>query len=337
MPLFLFLPDFPMLLPSLSLIAGLALLVWSADRFVDGAAATARHFGMPALLIGMVIVGFGTSAPEMVVSALAASQGNPGIALGNAYGSNITNIALILGLTAVLSPIVVHSQVLKKELPILIGVTVLAGWQIYDNELSRLDAVILLVVFFALMGWTIREGLRNKDDALNAETEEEVADLPQMALKTALIWLVVGLILLIASSRMLVWGAVEIAHAFGVSDLIIGLTIVAVGTSLPELASSLIAVRKGEHDIALGNVIGSNLFNTLAVVGIAGVIHPLGGLPPEIFWRDIMVMAVLTLALFAMCFGLTGKAGRINRLEGGLLLAAYVGYTAYLITTVFAA
>jgi len=337
MPLFLFSPDFPMLLPSLSLIAGLALLVWSADRFVDGAAATARHFGMPALLIGMVIVGFGTSAPEMVVSALAASQGNPGIALGNAYGSNITNIALILGLTAVLSPIVVHSQVLKKELPILIGVTVLAGWQIYDNELSRLDAVILLVVFFGLMAWTIRESLRNKDDALSVETEGEVADLPQMPLKAALIWLALGLALLILSSRMLVWGAVEIAHAFGVSDLIIGLTIVAVGTSLPELASSLIAVRKGEHDLALGNVIGSNLFNTLAVVGIAGVIHPLGGLPAEIFWRDIMVMAAVTLALFAMCFGITGKAGRINRLEGCGLLLVFVAYTAYLISTVFAA
>ena len=326
-----------MLLPSLSLIAGLALLVWSADRFVDGAAATARHFGMPALLIGMVIVGFGTSAPEMVVSALAASQGNPGIALGNAYGSNITNIALILGLTALLSPIAVHSQVLKKELPILIGVTVLAGWQIYDNELSRLDAVILLVVFFALMAWTIRESLRNKDDALSVETAKEAAELPQMPLKTALIWLVLGLALLILSSRMLVWGAVEIAHAFGVSDLIIGLTIVAVGTSLPELASSLIAVRKGEHDIALGNVIGSNLFNTLAVVGIAGVIHPLGGLPPEIFWRDIMVMVAVTLALFALCFGLTGKAGRINRPEGGGLLLVFVAYTAYLISTVFAA
>ena len=325
-----------MLLPTLSLIVGLALLVWSADKFVDGAAATARHFGMPALLIGMVIVGFGTSAPEMVVSALASIQGNPGIALGNAYGSNITNIALILGLTALLSPIAVHSQVLRKELPILIGVTVLAAWQIFDGALTRMDAVVLLGVFFALMGWTIWQGLRNKDDVLATETEQDLAA-ASMPLPRALMWLVIGLALLIVSSRMLVWGAVSIAQAFGVSDLIIGLTIVAVGTSLPELASSLIAVRKGEHDIALGNVIGSNLFNTLAVVGIAGSIHPLENLPPEIFSRDIMVMSALTLLLFLLSFGFRGRPGRINRIEGGLLLACFVGYTAYLVSTVFAA
>ncbi len=325
-----------MLLPTLSLIAGLALLVWSADKFVDGAAATARHFGMPALLIGMVIVGFGTSAPEMVVSALASLQGNPGIALGNAYGSNITNIALILGLTALLSPIAVHSQVLRKELPILIGVTILAAWQIFDGALSRMDAAILLGVFFALMGWSIWQGMRNKDDALATETEQDLAA-ASMPLPRALMWLVIGLALLIVSSRMLVWGAVSIAQAFGVSDLIIGLTIVAIGTSLPELASSLIAVRKGEHDIALGNVIGSNLFNTLAVVGIAGSIHPLENLPPEIFSRDIMVMSALTLLLFLLSYGFRGRPGRINRIEGGLLLACFVGYTAYLVSTVFAA
>ncbi len=325
-----------MLLPTLSLIAGLALLVWSADKFVDGAAATARHFGMPALLIGMVIVGFGTSAPEMVVSALASLQGNPGIALGNAYGSNITNIALILGLTALLSPIAVHSQVLRKELPILIGVTILAAWQIFDGALSRMDAVILLGVFFALMGWSIWQGMRNKDDALATETEQDLAA-ASMPLPRALMWLVIGLALLIVSSRMLVWGAVSIAQAFGVSDLIIGLTIVAVGTSLPELASSLIAVRKGEHDIALGNVIGSNLFNTLAVVGIAGSISPLENLPPEIFSRDIMVMSALTLLLFLLSYGFRGRPGRINRIEGGLLLACFIGYNAYLVSTVFAA
>lgn len=325
-----------MLLPTLSLIVGLALLVWSADKFVDGAASTARHFGMPALLIGMVIVGFGTSAPEMVVSALASMQGNPGIALGNAYGSNITNIALILGLTALLSPIAVHSQVLRKELPILIGVTILAAWQIFDGTLSRLDAGVLLGVFLALMGWTVWQGLRNKDDVLATETEQDLAA-ASMPLPRALMWLVIGLALLIVSSRMLVWGAVSIAQAFGVSDLIIGLTIVAVGTSLPELASSLIAVRKGEHDIALGNVIGSNLFNTLAVVGIAGSIHPLENLPPEIFSRDIMVMSALTLLLFLLSFGFRGRPGRINRIEGGLLLACFVGYTAYLVSTVFAA
>jgi cation:H+ antiporter len=312
-----------------AVILGLALLVWSAGRFVEGSSSTARHFGMPPLLIGMVIVGFGTSAPEMVVSALAASQGNPGIALGNAYGSNITNIALILGLTALISPIAVHSEVLRKELPILTVVTALAAWQIWDGEITRLDAIVLLGVFGVLMAWTIRQGLRKKEDALGREMEKEL-EFYAMPIRRAVFWLVVGLVLLIVSSRILVWGAVEIAHGFGVSDLIIGLTIVAAGTSLPELASSIIAARKGEHDIALGNILGSNLFNTLAVVGIAGAIHPLA-VEPDVFSRDILVMAGLTLSLFAIGYGLRGP-GRINRIEGAVLLACYLGYTAYLIS-----
>ncbi|MFA5598063.1 MAG: calcium/sodium antiporter [Pusillimonas sp.] len=321
-----------MTLAIIAVIFGLALLVWSADRFVEGSASTARHFGMPPLLIGMVIVGFGTSAPEMVVSALAASQGNPGIALGNAYGSNITNIALILGVTALISPIMVHSQVLRKELSILALVTGLAAWQIYDGEITRLDAGVLLVVFFVLMGWTIWQGMQKKEDALGTEMDHEL-DLHVMPIRNAVIWLIVGLLLLVLSSRILVWGAVEIAQAFGVSDLIIGLTIVAVGTSLPELASSIIAARRGEHDIALGNILGSNLFNTLAVVGIAGMIHPMA-VGPEVFSRDLMVMAVLTLSLFIFGYGFRGQ-GRINRIEGTVLVASYIAYTVYLISTVF--
>ncbi|MDZ7582893.1 MAG: calcium/sodium antiporter [Deltaproteobacteria bacterium] len=321
-----------MTLAFIAVIFGLALLVWSADRFVEGSAATARHFGMPPLLIGMVIVGFGTSAPEMVVSALAASQGNPGIALGNAYGSNITNIALILGLTALISPITVHSQVLRKELPLLTAVTALSAWQLRDGEITRTDALVLIGVFGGLMTWTIWQGLQKKADALGSEMEQEL-EVHAMPVRRAAFWLVVGLILLIVSSRFLVWGAVEIAHGFGVSDLIIGLTIVAVGTSLPELASSIIATRKGEHDIALGNVLGSNLFNTLAVVGIAGTIQPMS-VGPEVFSRDILVMAALTVSLFVIGYGFRGP-GRINRFEGGALLVCYVGYTAYLVSTVF--
>ncbi len=320
-----------MTLAFIAVIAGLALLVWSADRFVEGAAATARHFGMPPLLIGMVIIGFGTSAPEMVVSALSASQGNPGIALGNAYGSNITNIALILGLTALISPIAVHSQVLRKELPVLAAVTALAAWQLWDGEVTRLDAVVLLVVFAGLMGWTIWQGLKDKADEFGSEMAHELDD-HAMPVRRALFWLVLGIVLLIVSSRILVWGAVEIALGFGVSDLIIGLTVVAIGTSLPELASSLVAVRKGEHDLALGNVIGSNLFNTLAVVGIAGAIHPLS-VGPEVFSRDVMTMSALTLSLFVFGYGFRG-AGRINRVEGALLLACYAAYTAYLVSIV---
>jgi cation:H+ antiporter len=323
-----------MVLASLSVVLGLALLVWSADRFVEGAAVTAKHLGMPPLLIGMVSIGFGTSAPEMVVSAIAAFQGNPGLALGNAYGSNITNIALILGLTAIISPIAVHSSVLRKKLPILAGVTVFAVLVLMDGELTRMDAWAFLGVFAALMGWTIWQGLRERSDALAGEVTQEL-DVARMPLRRAMLWLGVGLVFLIISSRMLVWGSVEIAHALGVSDLIIGLTIVAVGTSLPELASSIIAARKGEHDLALGNVIGSNLFNTLAVVGIAGAIHPML-VPPEVISRDMMVMGLLTLSLFLIGYGFRGP-GRINRVEGMLLLACYVGYTSYLISTVFGA
>ena len=323
-----------MLTASLAVVLGLALLVWSADRFVEGSAVTARHFHMPPLLIGMLVVGFGTSAPEMVVSAISASQGNPGIALGNAYGSNITNIALILGLTALLSPIAVHSRVLRKELPILTALTALAALQLMDNNLSRLDAAVLLLVFGALMIWTVRQGLREKTDALGTAMEEELEE-QTMPIRRAVFWVGAGLVLLIVSSRFLVWGAVEIAHGFGVSDLIIGLTVVAVGTSLPELASSIMAARKNEHDIALGNILGSNLFNTLAVVGIAGMIHPLP-VGSEILSRDILVMAALTVSLFVFGYGFRGPGlGRINRIEGGLLLAVYVAYTAYLVGTAF--
>ena len=323
-----------MTIPVLAVISGLALLVWSADRFVEGSASVARHVGMPPLLIGMVVIGFGTSAPEMVVSALAAAQGSPGIALGNAYGSNITNIALILGLTALISPIAVHSQVLRKELPILTGVTALAAWQIWDGALSRADALLLLGLFAALLAWTIRQGMKQPADSLGREIEQEL-DVRSMPLRRAALWLVVGLVLLIASSRLLVWGAVEIARGFGVSDMIIGLTVIAIGTSLPELASSLLAIRKGEHDIALGNVLGSNLFNTLGVVGIAGIIQPMR-VGPEVFSRDILVMAGLTLSLFVIGYGFRGP-GRINRFEGAALLACYVAYNVYLLKSVFAA
>ena len=202
-----------MLLAITAILAGLVLLVWSADRFVDGAAATAQHLGMPTLLIGMVIIGFGTSAPELAVSAMAASDGNPGLALGNAYGSNITNIALIVGLVAIVSPIAMHSQVLRKELPLLLGLCAIAGVQLIDGELTRLDGWVLLAVFTAVMGWSIVQGIRGKGDPLGGETEAELSEQP-MSLKVALLWLVAGLVLLIVSSRMLVWGAVSVARAW---------------------------------------------------------------------------------------------------------------------------
>jgi len=322
-----------MLLPLLAVLGGLAVLVWSADRFVEGAAAVARYAGMSPLLIGMVIVGLGTSMPEMVVSAFSAAQGNPGLALGNAYGSNITNIALILGITALIRPIDVHSGVLRKELPILAAITGLAAYQLVDGELSRMDGWVLLGVFGAFMAWTVREGLNDRcEDAFCLDVASEL-DAHAMPLKKAAAWLVAGIALLAVSSRVVVWGAVGIAQSFGISDLIIGLTVVAVGTSLPELAASLMAARKGENDLALGNVIGSNIFNTLAVVGIAATIHPMR-VPPEALTRDCLVMGGLTLSLFLFGYGFGRRHGRINRFEGGILLCVYLSYTGWLVREV---
>ena len=318
-----------MLLPLLAIALGLAVLVWSADRFVAAAAAIARHLGLPPLLIGAVIIGFGTSAPELAVSVLSALAGSPGIALGNAYGSNIANIGLILGLTALICPIAVQSQVLRQELPILAGVTALALLLAWDLAITRSEAGVMLAVFAALMAWSIWQGRRSGTDPLAAETEAELQAHP-MPIGRAWVELALGLVLLVASSRALVWGAVTVAQALGVSDLVIGLTIVAVGTSLPELASSVAAARKGEHDLALGNVLGSNLFNTLAVVGLAGAIAPIQA-EAALLSRDLPVMAALTLALFALGWGWRGRPGRINRIEGALLIASYVGYSLWLV------
>lgn len=317
-----------MLLAALAILVGFVVLVWSADRFVEGAAATAKHAGLPSLLIGMVIVGFGTSAPEMVVSAMAAADGNPGLALGNGLGSNIVNISLILGITALVVPITVHSKIIKKELPLLIVIGCLVGFFLWDNALTRVESILLLVGFFSLIGWSIYTALHGKGDVLETEMEQELIA-HAMPLGRAIFWLIAGLLFLVGSSRLLVWGSVEIAHALGVSDLIIGLTIVALGTSLPELAASVVAARKGEHDIAIGNVVGSNMFNLLAVIGIAGTIEPMADLPTEVMTRDWPVMMALTVALLLVAYGF-GKAGKINRIEGGLLLFAYVAYNAYL-------
>jgi cation:H+ antiporter len=322
---------FDMMLAVLAIIGGFVLLVWSADRFVEGAAATARHAGMPSLLIGMVIVGFGTSAPEMVVSAMAALDGKPDIALGNGLGSNIVNTGLILGITALIAPITVHSKIVRRELPLLLMIGVLAAVLLWDNALTRFESLLLLTGFFGLIGWSIFAALGSRDDVLATEMEQELTA-RAMPLGRALFWLAAGLLLLIVSSRILVWGAVDIAQTLGVSDLVIGLTIIALGTSLPELAASVIAARKGEHDIAIGNVVGSNMFNLLAVIGIAGAIAPMQSIAAEVLSRDWPTMMAMTIALFMMAYGFRGE-GRINRVEGLLLLASYVAYNAYLVTS----
>ena len=320
-----------LLLPVLAVLLGLAALVWSADRFVAGAAASARLLGMPALLVGMVVVGFGTSAPELTVSALSAWQGSPAIALGNAWGSNICNIALILGVAAAIRPLAIRREALRFDLPILFGTTILAWWLLADGTLSRADAVVLLTAFAAWLLASVRRAVRG-----GRAPEPDSADAPGAGLsgRMAAFWTVAGLVVLVVSSRVLVWGAVELAQALGVSDLVIGLTVVAVGTSLPELASSIAAARKGADDLAVGNVIGSNLFNTLAVVGLAGAIHPMPDADPAIAGRDIPAALLLTVLLAV--FGLPrlrrgGGNGRISRPAGWILLAGYAAYLALLV------
>lgn len=321
-----------MLLAFGALAAGIIILVFSADKFVEGAAVVAKRLGLPPLLIGMLVIGFGSSAPEMVISALASYEGNPNLALGNAFGSNITNIALILGITALISPIAVESSVLQRELPLLAIATVVVSGLLYlDSSLSRFDGVLLIGLFCVIMGWSIVAGLKSNQDHFADTVEQEYSE--PMSMAKAVVFLVAGLIFLILSSRLLVWGGVEIAHGFGISDLIIGLTIVAVGTSLPELASCIAAVRKNEHDLALGNVIGSNLFNTTIVVGLSGTIAPTV-VESGLLIRDLPVLAILTAALFIMGYSFRGPGtGRINRLEAGLLLVAYVAYNASLAVT----
>jgi cation:H+ antiporter len=309
------------------LVVGLALLIWSAERFVFGASAVARNLNVSPLLIGVIVVGFGTSAPEMLVSSLAAWQGNPGLSIGNAIGSNITNIALIVGLAAVIRPLAVHSQVLRRELPILLA-AMLTGWVLLSNgRIERVDGVLLLLAFAAMLYWMISVARRGQADG-----EDPLAGLPledgrePVSNARATTWLVVGLVVLLASSRLLVIGAVDLAQLWGVSDLVIGLTIVAIGTSLPELAAAAAASVKREDDIAIGNVVGSNTFNTLGVLGLPGVIAP-GPFAPEVLTRDVPIMVLLTVALFAMSYGSgAGSSGRINRLEGAILLTSFVGY-----------
>ena len=314
-----------LLLSSSAVILGFVFLVWGADRFVHGAAATARNLGVSPMIIGLTIVGIGTSAPEILVSAIAAWQGNPALGVGNALGSNITNIALVLGATALITPLLVKSETLRREYPVMFSIMLLALVLLIDGEMSRLDGWILMLGLGLMILWMVLQGLRRDHDPMEAEYEQEI---PRISTSRALLWLAVGMILLLGSSRALVWGAVNIAHALGISDLIIGLTVVAVGTSLPELAASVISALRKEPDIAIGNVIGSNMFNLLAVLGLPGVIMP-HALEPELLSRDFPYMIGLSIALFAMAYGFKGD-GRLNRWEGLLLLLAYFAYLGWL-------
>lgn len=313
----------------IAVVAGLVLLSWSADRFVVGASGLARGLGVSPMIIGLTIVAFGTSAPEMLVSAMAAWQGNSGIAIGNAVGSNIANMALALGMAALVAPLTIHSRTLSREFPLMLVVMLIALALIWNGVLSRLDGVLLSIGMVALVLWTLRLA-RNAtpDDPL----VEEYAEHPHDVIAPGRTWwlLLSGLVLLLISSRLLVWGATGIAHVFGVSDLVIGLTIVAVGTSLPELAASVAAARRAEHDIVVGNVIGSNMFNLLAVLGIAGVVGP-GGFDTALLTRDYPLMLGLAVALYLMARGIRKPGhGSIRRWAGGVLVTVFVVYQSWI-------
>ena len=308
-------------------LVGLIVLSWSADRFVYGASALAKNIGISPMMIGLTIVAMGSSAPEIVVSAMASANGNMNTAVGNALGSNITNIALVLGITALVKPLVVASTTLKRELPALLVITLIAVAFLFDGELASYEGLILMGLFvfvLAMMAWLSLQV--DKEDPLVAETADEIPS--NVSTTSALIWVGVGLVLLPLSAHFLVDSAVDIARYFGISDLVIGLTIIAFGTSLPELAASIAGVLKGEDDLALGNIIGSNIFNLLAVLGMPGLIAP-GLLDPDVFNRDMWVMLGLTLLLFLFSFDLIGKR-IISRTNGALFLASFIGYQIWL-------
>ena len=311
----------------LAIIAGFVLLVWGADRFVDGAASLAQNFGVSPLVIGLTIVGFGTSAPEMLIGALASMDGSPALAVGNAIGSNIANIGLVLGITLLVRPLIVNSDTLRREFPVLAVIMLLVFGLIYDQSLSRFDGSVLFVGFiFMLAAMTWMAISSSKSDPLRQEFEQELAA-PMMTTKQSIVKFMIGLVTLLIGSKILVWGAVGVATLLGVSELIIGLTIVAIGTSLPELAASIASVLKAEPDIAIGNIIGSNIFNLLAVLAMPGLIAP-SILDPAVLSRDYVVMVFLAVLLFA--FISASKQGRIGRLAGGVMLAVYIGYNSLL-------
>ncbi|EKO4254385.1 calcium/sodium antiporter [Vibrio parahaemolyticus] len=308
------------------LIVGLVLLVWSADKLVFGSAAIARNVGISPLVIGMTILAMGSSAPEMMVSATAAWDGKTDTAVGNVLGSNIANIALILGITALIKPLSISSAVIRRELPLMIAVTVLAGILLWNSHLGFCEGVLLFVLFGAFL-FAMLQISRKEQKSGDAFLEDQESEIPQgVSNPKAIMWVVIGLILLPLAASLLVDNAVIIAKHFGMSDLVIGLTIIAIGTSLPELAASLAGVLKGEDDMAVGNIIGSNVFNILAVMGLPGIINP-STLSEYAMGRDFWVMLGVSLLLVAMCLG---KSRSINRLEGAILFTCFLGYQVYL-------
>ncbi len=311
-----------MLIACVVIVIGLGLLVWSADRFVDGASGIAVNFQVPPLVIGLTIVSLCTSLPEMLVSFLAAIEGNNNLGIGNATGSNIANIGLVLGMTALIAPLAVESKLYKREFPMLFLIMCIALALMLDGDLSRMDGFVLATGLLLLVWWLFKLGVRERDATLEAEFVDVIPDNYDM--KTSILWLIVGMVVLLISSRLVVWGAVQVATLLGMSDLIIGLTIVAIGTSLPELVASIMSVLKNQTELAVGNIIGSNMFNIFAVLSMPAFFSP-GSFDQETLTRDMPVMFVFTIALFVMAYAFKGP-GKISRIKGGLLLAGYIAY-----------
>jgi cation:H+ antiporter len=307
-------------------IAGLALLMWGADRFVHGAASAARNLGVPPLLIGLTIVAFATSAPEILVSVVAAIEGQPGLAFGNAIGSNIVNIGLVLGMTALIRPISLESATLQREMPALLAVSLLTVSLFLDSYLSRIDGIVMLTGLVIVMVWLARLGMRSAaNDPIIMDYEAEIPT--DVSMPMAWVWLIVGLGTLLLGAELLVNGATGIARQLDVSDVVIGILVVALGTSLPELAVSLASALKGEYGLAIGNIVGSNIFNLLAVIGVAATIAPTP-MAPTVLSLHIFVMVAFTLVLYAMTYDYDGKS-QLSRLEGLALLIAYCAYIVY--------
>ncbi len=319
-----------MLLSAAEILIGLLLLYWGADRLVVGAAATARNLGVSAILVGLVIVGFATSAPEMLISAVASMDDAPALAVGNALGSNVANLGLVLGTAILICPLAVHSQTLRREFPAVLAATGITLLLFLDNEISRVDALILLASLGGMTVWIIVLGSRSSVfDPIRAEYEAEIpADMPP---RRATVWLVVGLIMLLGGAELMVNGATDVAVLMGVSELVLGVTIVAVGTSLPELAVAVAGALKKEPDLVLGNVLGSNIFNLLAVVGIAGAIHPLS-LETSVLTLHFPVMGALTLAVFILAYNRRARV-QLTRPIGGALLATFLMYQGFVVWT----
>lgn len=309
-------------------IIGLTLLIWGADRFVHGAAAIARNLGVAPLMIGLTIVAFATSAPEILVSIVAALRDEPDLAVGNALGSNIANIGLVLGTTALIRPIELKSATLRREMPALLAVSLLTVALFLDSVLTRVDGFVLLIALIIVIIWLVRLGLRSSaSDPMQADFEAEIPK--DMKTGRAAIWLVVGLGSLLVGADLLVDGAIDIARAAGVSEVVIGVTLVALATSLPELAVSAVSALRGEYGLAIGNIVGSNIFNLLAVIGVAAAIQP-ATMPPSVLSLHIFVMVAFTLVLFAMTYEYDGR-GAISRFEGFMLVVAYLAFSTYVV------